>query len=59
LFTDWATLDHAIIAAAVQQCCHLTSCAKASGGHFEYSLRQYKLKQMMCVAEDNCLISRT
>jgi len=34
--TEWAKLDHTVIAAAVHQWCrHLSACVKAGGGHFE------------------------
>jgi len=35
--TEWAKLDHAVIAASVHQWrCRLSVCVKAGGGHFEY-----------------------
>jgi len=35
--TEWAKLDHAVIAAAVRQCRQrLSACVKAGGGHFEH-----------------------
>ena len=34
--TEWAKLDHAIIAVAVQQWRQLSSCVKAGDGHFEH-----------------------
>jgi len=35
--TEWANLDHAVIAAAVHQWHrHLSACVKAGGGHFEH-----------------------
>jgi len=35
--TEWAKLDHAVIAAAVRQWHRrLSTCVKAGGGHFEH-----------------------
>jgi len=34
--TDWAKLDHAIIAAAVHQWHHLATCVMAGGGHCKH-----------------------
>jgi len=35
--TEWAELDHAVIAAAVRQWSRrLSACVKAGGGHFEH-----------------------
>jgi len=35
--TEWAKLDHAVIAAAVHEWrCHLSACVKAGDGHFEH-----------------------
>jgi len=36
--TEWAKLDHAVIAAAVRQWrrCRLSACVRAGGGHFEH-----------------------
>jgi len=35
--TEWAKLDHAVIAAAVRQWRrHLSACVKVGGGHFEH-----------------------
>jgi len=35
--TEWAKLDHAVIAAAVRQWRRrLSACVKAAGGHFEH-----------------------
>ena len=34
--TEWAKLDHAVIAAAVRQWRRLSACVRAGGGHFEH-----------------------
>ena len=34
--TEWAKLDHAVIAAAVRQWRRLSACVKVGGGHFEH-----------------------
>jgi len=34
--TEWAKLDHAVIAASVHQRRRLSGCVKAGGGHFEH-----------------------
>jgi len=37
IITEWAKLDHAIIASAVRQWRrHLSDCVRAGGGHFEH-----------------------
>jgi len=48
--TEWAKLDHAVIAAAVHEWrCHLSACVKAGDGHFEHWF-WFRL----CLCSNNC-----
>jgi len=50
--TEWAKLDHAVVAAAVHQWRRLSVCVRAGGGHFEHC---FWFPQ--CVCSDNCDLS--
>ena len=50
--TEWAKLDHAVIAASVHQWHHLSGCVKAGDVHFEHC---FWFRH--CVLSDNCDLS--